>query len=157
MKYAYYCPACKSFWQSESTSEANIQPCGTCGGAPLYTGYSAEYWKSLSQLEKDAVCARLTARAAANASVGGPAQKRVSGSTAWISFLRVLSWFIFISTIAAGGIIAYNASEYGFEGEGFLIVVASIVVAFSIVAGMMVFLGMAEDLRAIRHTFEGKK
>lgn len=152
MKYAYYCPACKSLWQSESTSETNVQPCGTCGGAPLFTGYAVERWKELSQTEKDAVYAKLKEKYNERMAPGGPAGKRGYG---WIKGLRVFSWLSFVGIIIAGIAAAVTVGEEsGSTGIALLIVAGSIVLAFCTVAALMVFLGMAEDLRDVRNSIQ---
>ena len=144
MKYAYYCPACKSFWQSESTDEQHVQPCGTCGGAPLFTGYSVEQWKLLSPAEKEMAINALTQRMSES-----PPQK--SAGVNWIKGLRVLCWCSFAMIILAGIVAAVIiANDTGYAFAPFLVVIGSFVVAFASVAVMMVFLGMAEDLRSIR-------
>lgn len=155
MKYAYYCPACKSFWQSESTSETNVQPCGTCGGAPLFTGYAVERWKALSQAERDAVCARLAEKNKERMAAGASAGNHGYG---WIKGLRVFSWLSFAGIIIAGIAAAVAVGgKSGSTGAALLIVAGSVVIAFCAVAVLMVFLGMAEDLRAVRNTLEKKE
>ena len=154
MKYAYYCPACKSLWQSESTSETNVQPCGTCGGAPLFTGYAVERWKELSQTEKDTVYANLEEKYNDQMAAGGPDGKRGYG---WIKGLRVFSWLSFTGIIIVGIAAAVAAGEKNESiGIALLIVAGSIVLAFCAVAVLMVFLGMAEDLRDVRNTIKKK-
>ena len=148
MKYAYYCPVCNSFWQYGSASAESVQPCATCGAAPLFTGYSVDQWKLLSPAEKEVVINALACRAQTS-------QKEEAAQTAqgfsWTGALRVLSWLSFAGTILIGIVLAiFAADNSDFGAAPFLIVVSSIILAFCSVAVMMVFLGAADDLRAIR-------
>ena len=73
----------------------------------------------------------------------------------WIKGLRVLCWCSFAMIILAGIVAAVIlANDTGYASASFLVVIGSFVFAFASVAVMMVFLGMAEDLRAIRRKLD---
>jgi hypothetical protein len=69
-----------------------------------------------------------------------------SSTNFWISGLRLFAWIVFF-------VIIIVSFVYGrmFDGTiGILIVLAGFIIAFLSIAGIMVYLGMAKDLIAIR-------
>lgn len=69
-----------------------------------------------------------------------------TNSGIWIKGLKAVVWLVFITIIIAG--IAFGVAQGG--GLGFVLFLAFLIGAFLSVAGMMVLLGAAEDIRAIR-------
>ena len=148
MKYAFYCPACKSFWQSESSSEAAVENCLNCGNRPYYTGYTTEAWKELEQSSKDKVCARLESRYSISPEPTLHTQLQKSG---WMKLVQAQGWFVFaILVIFAITIASQIADEQPFLS--FLIVAAAIVLGLFTIAFLMMIVDMAADLRATRHS-----
>jgi hypothetical protein len=151
MKYAFYCPACKSFWQAESSSNAAIENCLNCGNHPYYTGYTAEAWKALDQSSKDEVCARLATRQNIPSE---PTEHPHLQKSVWMRLVRTQGWFIFaIMVIFAITIASQMVDEQPFLS--FLIVAAAIVLGLFTVAFIMMFVDMAVDLRATRRFLTG--
>jgi DNA-directed RNA polymerase subunit RPC12/RpoP len=74
----------------------------------------------------------------------------------WIAGMKILLWIAFIAIVGIGISIAAPFFRYQI-GLGILIVVLSLVVAFMTVAGSMVFLNMAQDIRAIRNKQDSEK
>ena len=68
----------------------------------------------------------------------------------WISGMRAIAWIIFAIIILFGILFAIGE---GFSESfilGFLIFLGSVLVAFLFVAGLMVFLNMAQDVSEIK-------
>lgn len=157
MKYAFYCPACKSFWQSDSSSEYAIENCLKCGNHPYYTGYTAEAWKELDQSSKDEVCANLEARSNTVPESVAPTHLQKS---AWMKLVQTQGWFVFaVLVIFAITVASQFVDEQPFLS--FLIVAGAIVLGLFLLAFTMMFVDMAVDLRATRRsltedTFEKK-
>ena len=148
MKYAFYCPACKSFWQAESSSNGAIENCLNYGNRPYYTGYTAEAWKALDESSKDEVCARLATRLIITSE---PAEHPHLQKSVWMKLVQVQSWFVSIVLIFFAIAIASQIfDEQPFLS--FLIVVAAIVLSLFTVAFLMMFVDMAADLRATRRS-----
>lgn len=72
--------------------------------------------------------------------------QRVSHSTIWISGLRILAWLMFIAIIITGIALGVIIGGDGDAGIGFLIFLASVIVAFLSVAGMMIYLDIASNI-----------
>ncbi len=152
MKYAFYCPTCKSLWQSESNSEITVENCHKCGNRPLYTGNTAEEWKALDKIAQDAACAGLESRVQ---STPEPITHQRSGVSTWMRLIRFQGWLVFIVLIVAAIIFAsQTVDEQPFIG--FLIVSAAIVLGLFLLAFSMMFVDMAADLRAIRNSIPEK-
>ena len=147
MKYAFYCPHCKSFWQSDSKSDATIEPCLNCGKQPIFTGCSAEEWKQLDQAAKTAVCSSLEVYAAESENV---IKSPASGSSIWIHMLRIMSWLSFAGIVIVSIVIAGFQLEQR-PGIAFLIVVGGVIVGLFTIAFIMMLIDMASDLRKIRN------
>ena len=75
-----------------------------------------------------------------------------AGSTSWVVVLRAVAWLIFWGAIVAGLVIGIVVREMGF-----IIFLVSILVAFLSVAWTMIFLDLADDIRAIRNQTEERK
>ena len=76
-----------------------------------------------------------------------------NSASGWISGLNVFSWVAFFAIIIAGLVLAAPFLRYA-PGYGVLIIIGAFLLAFLSVAGTMVFLGMASDLKAIRKNLE---
>ena len=147
MKYAFYCPHCKSFWQSDSKSDVTIEPCLNCGKHPVFTGCSVEEWNQLDQTAKTAVCSSLEVYAAESENaIKTPA----SGSSIWIHMLRIMSWLFFASIVIVSFVVAGMQLDES-PGIAVLIVVGGIIVGLFTIAFIMMFIDMASDIRKIRN------
>ena len=79
-----------------------------------------------------------------------------SSTSGWISGLRFFAWFSLIAIIIIGLIL--GVPFFGYEtGIGFAIILSSIIIGFLSVAGIMVFIDMAEDVKYIRNHILRKK
>jgi len=74
-------------------------------------------------------------------------------SSPWITGMRIIAWITFFAIII-GGIVM--AAIIGNALIGFLIFIGSCIAAFLSVAVIMIFLDMAEDIKAIRNNTEKK-
>jgi len=153
MKYAFYCPACKSAWQSDSDSEITIENCHTCGKHPLYTGYTADEWKALDKTSKDAICTSLESRTQSNMEFKAPTK---SDTSTWMRMIRFQGWLVFFAIIIAA-IVAASLMMEEQPLLSLLIILVAIVVGLFLVAFSMMFVDMAADLRAIRNSTEDKR
>ena len=67
----------------------------------------------------------------------------------WISGMKFFAWFCFLSIIIAGAVISV-------QPENFVILLASVAVAFVSIAGIMIFLDMARDVSEIKNILKNK-
>ena len=77
-------------------------------------------------------------------------------TSGWITGLRFVAWLGFIGIILGGCSIALPFFVLS-PLSGVLIIAASVVLAFISMAGIMVFLDMASDIKAIKNALSGKK
>lgn len=92
------------------------------------------------------------------------AQSNVSNytpsSTVWITGLKVIAWIVFIAIIIGGialGMAISSTYTSGEEAAVFLICFfVSLVIGFATVAGVMVFLNLAQDVHDIKHMLKKK-
>lgn len=80
----------------------------------------------------------------------------LGNSSAWIKGLKTIAWIMFFTIIILGFTIGINLGSETNGGVGFIICFISIVCAFISVAGIMVFLDMAEDIKTIRNELKNK-
>ncbi len=66
----------------------------------------------------------------------------------WIVFMRVILWIIFAGMIIAGVVFGVEVFDYD-EGMGLLYILSGILSAFLVVAGGMIALNNATNLRSI--------
>ena len=149
----YVCPSCKR-WYSQAIHE-KTPVCPNCHRELVetdidYKAFSAmskEDKRSLKQHYLDTHELFMTPIVVADANGGS--------SSSWISGLKVFSWILFFAIIILGWFLAIPYFSYHSHTEyGLLIIVASFLFAFLSVAGTMVFLEMASDLKAIRKALE---
>jgi len=76
-------------------------------------------------------------------------------SSIWIKGMRIFAWIAFIAVIIGGIAISVRFWEDN-AAIGFVIVLGSFIVAFLSVAMIMIFLDMAEDIKAIRNNTQKK-
>lgn len=77
-------------------------------------------------------------------------------SSGWTAGLRIAAWSMFIVIIFAGLIYGVQSFRYS-VGTGFVIIISSAIAAFLCVAGLMVFLELADNIRDIRNQISKKK
>lgn len=77
--------------------------------------------------------------------------------TAWISGLKLSSYLVFIAAFILGIVEWVTFSNYNQGGFGFLLFLICVIVGFFAVAGIMVFLDMAMDIRKIRKNLDMRK
>ncbi|MDO4557190.1 MAG: zinc ribbon domain-containing protein, partial [Lachnospiraceae bacterium] len=75
-------------------------------------------------------------------------------TTIWISGLRIVAYIGFFAVIILGIYQWTEFADYGEGGFGFLIFIVCAIVAFLVVASLMVFLDMANDVNQIRKIIE---
>lgn len=71
-------------------------------------------------------------------------------STFWIMGLRIASYVSFFAVCILGIFLWVQFADYGNGGFGFVIFLLCVVVGFLCVAGIMLFLDMALDIRKLR-------
>ena len=77
----------------------------------------------------------------------GTVRATSDGTTPWTAPLKAILWIIFMLCCLAGLIAFVMAAEDGDTGMGFLILLGAVVGGYFTVAGGMVAIGIAEDLR----------
>ncbi len=82
-----------------------------------------------------------------NSTTHNAKSKHYSSANGWVGVLRIFTTLIFLALILAGVMIAIDT-------ENPLIAVIGIFVAFFTVAGSMIFLGIADDIRKSRALLE---
>ena len=147
----YVCPNCKHWYSHEADEKTAV--CPNCHRELVetdidYKAFSAmskEDKRSLKQHYLDTHELFMTPIVVADANGGS--------SSSWISGLKVFSWVAFFAIIIAGLVLAAPFLRYA-PGYGVLIIIGAFLLAFLSVAGTMVFLGMASDLKAIRKALQ---
>lgn len=82
-------------------------------------------------------------------------ESKDSGSF-WLSSTRFFAYLGMIAIIIMGIVLSVPAFDKGDAGMGILIIIVSIVTAFAISGGFMVFLDMAENVKEIRDKLSKK-
>jgi hypothetical protein len=78
------------------------------------------------------------------------------GRSGWIDLLRVAAWVVLVVMVIASVAFAIMIGGDDDPFIGLLIFVGGVVGSFLSVAGLMVFLDLAEDVRAIRMSFSNQ-
>ena len=148
----YVCPSCKC-WYSQAIHE-KTPVCPNCHHELVETDIDYKAFSVMSKEDKQSLKQHyLDTHELPMTPVADDTEE--SSSSGWISGLKVFSWILFFSIIIAGLFSAMPYFSYSSRKEyGFLIIVVSFFVAFLSVAGTMVSLGMASDLKAIRKALE---
>lgn len=76
-------------------------------------------------------------------------------TSVWISGLRAAAWINFFTIISIGIIIAFTFFN-DYIGIAFLVTIFSILIAFFSVAGIMIFLNIAQHIAEIRNELRSK-
>jgi len=76
---------------------------------------------------------------------------KAASSDVWISGMRIAAWLMFIGIIIAGIVVAVFTRHIGI---GLLIILGSAIVAFFTVAGIMIYLNLADNVLQIRRLLE---
>lgn len=71
----------------------------------------------------------------------------------WVVGLKFIAWLVFFAIIILGIVVAINADEE----VGFLFFLASVPIAFFTVAGIMIYLDIAADIREIKNELLSRK
>ena len=146
VKYVFYCPKCKAFWQSDSSLEGAVENCLSCGARPVFTDYSTDDWKALDKPTQEEVCRTIERRILTDPQV----QYSKSNLTIWMRIIRSLNWLFFSLIVIAAIVVAVLLfKERPFLG--FIIVLGTIIVGLILIASNMLFVDMARDIRAIRN------
>lgn len=149
----YVCPNCKHWYSHEADEKTAV--CPNCHRELVETDIDYKAFSTMSKEDKRSLKQHyldthelfMTPIVVADANGGS--------SSSWISGLKVFSWILFFAIIILGWFLAIPYFSYHSHTEyGLLIIVASFLFAFLSVAGTMVFLGMASDLKAIRKNLE---
>ena len=163
--FVYVCPMC-------GTSLLSYGPCkcSRCRSETIKSSITAEQWNSmndqekiksksavlegwskLSSQEKSAINPAAAASSSANGYTYG--QKESVSSSMWVSVLRGVAWAVIIIGILAsiiGGVTLMSRQGL----LGLVVIILGCAVSVLSVAGIMVFLDMADDLRTIRSLVE---
>ena len=74
----------------------------------------------------------------------------------WIRGMRIFAWIAFFGIIIIGLVISVPFWEDNASHIGFVIIMGSFIAAFLLVAILMIFLEMAEDIKEIRYNTKKK-
>lgn len=153
----YVCPNCKSWYSHEKnmfSPEADRKEsiCPNCQHKLVETDIDYEEFSAMAKEEKQRVKQQYLDTHELPVTPHAEAEDENSAS-GWISGLNVFSWVAFFAIIIAGLVLAAPFLRYA-PGYGVLIIISAFLLAFLSVAGTMVFLGMASDLKAIRKNLE---
>lgn len=153
----YVCPNCKSWYSHEKnmfSPEADRKEsiCPNCQHKLVETDIDYEEFSAMAKEEKQRVKQQYLDTHELSVTPHAEAEDENSAS-GWISGLNVFSWVAFFAIIIAGLVLAAPFLRYA-PGYGVLIIIGAFLLAFLSVAGTMVFLGMASDLKAIRKNLE---
>lgn len=147
----YVCPNCKHWYSHEADEKTAV--CPNCHHELVEADIGYAYFSRMTKEEKaNAKQQYLATHELPMTPYVGNEEEASSG---WISGLKIFSWVSFFAIIIAGLVLSIPYFNYSYsQGYGVLIIIAAFLVAFLSVAGMMVFLGMASDLKAIRKNLE---
>lgn len=153
----YVCPNCKSWYSHEKnmfSPEADRKEsiCPNCQHKLVETDIDYEEFSAMAKEEKQRVKQQYLDTHELPVTPHAEAEDENSAS-GWISGLKIFSWVSFFAIIIAGLVLAAPFLRYA-PGYGVLIIIGAFLLAFLSVAGTMVFLGMASDLKAIRKNLE---
>lgn len=153
----YVCPNCKSWYSHEKnmfSPEADRKEsiCPNCQHKLVETDIDYEEFSAMAKEEKQRVKQQYLDTHELPVTPHAEAEDENSAS-GWVSGLNVFSWVAFFAIIIAGLVLAAPFLRYA-PGYGVLIIIGAFLLAFLSVAGTMVFLGMASDLKAIRKNLE---
>lgn len=153
----YVCPNCKSWYSHEKnmfSPEADRKEsiCPNCQHKLVETDIDYEEFSAMAKEEKQRVKQQYLDTHELPVTPHAKAEDENSAS-GWISGLNVFSWVAFFAIIIAGLVLAAPFLRYA-PGYGVLIIIGAFLLAFLSVAGTMVFLGMASDLKAMRKNLE---
>lgn len=153
----YVCPNCKSWYSHEKnmfSPEADRKEsiCPNCQHKLVETDIDYEEFSAMAKEEKQRVKQQYLDTHELPVTPHAEAEDENSAS-GWISGLKIFSWAAFFAIIIAGLVLAAPFLRYA-PGYGVLIIIGAFLLAFLSVAGTMVFLGMASDLKAIRKNLE---
>ena len=153
----YVCPNCKSWYSHEKnmfSPEADRKEsiCPNCQHKLVETDIDYEEFSAMAKEEKQRVKQQYLDTHELPVTPHAEAEDENSAS-GWISGLKIFSWVSFFAIIIAGLVLAAPFLRYA-SGYGVLIIIGAFLLAFLSVAGTMVFLGMASDLKAIRKNLE---
>ena len=146
----YVCPNCKHWYSHEADEKTPV--CPNCHHELVEADFGYAYFSGMTKEEKANIKQRYLAthELPMTPYVG---EEDDNSSSGWIRGLNVFSWVAFFAIIIAGLVIASPFLREA-PGYGVLIIIVAFLLAFLSVAGTMVFLGMASDLKAIRKNLE---
>lgn len=145
----YVCPNCKHWYSHEADEKTAV--CPNCHHELVEADIGYAYFSRMTKEEKaNSKQQYLATHELPMTPYVGNEEEASSG---WISGLNVFSWVAFFAIIIAGLVLAAPFLRYA-PGYGVLIIIGAFLLAFLSVAGTMVFLGMASDLKAIRKNLE---
>ena len=148
----YVCPNCKHWYSHEADEKTAV--CPNCHHKLVEADIDYAYFSRMTKEEKQRVKQKYLDTHELSVTPHAEAEDENSAS-GWISGLKIFSWVSFFAIIIAGLVLSIPYFNYSYsQGYGVLIIIAAFLVAFLSVAGMMVFLGMASDLKAIRKNLE---
>ena len=82
---------------------------------------------------------------------------RTSATNIWIMGLKFFAWITFAIIVISGMVVCGIVGNVTNVGMGFITFLAFLAVAFLSVSGVMIFLGMAENLEEIKNILSKKK
>lgn len=154
----YVCPNCKHWYSHEKNwsspeTDSKESICPNCQHRLVETDIDYEEFSSMAKEEKQRVKQQYLDTH--ELSMTPRVEDEDSSASGWISGLKFFSWAAFFAIIIAGLVLSVPYFNYSYSrGYGVLIIIGAFLIAFLSVAGMMVFLGMASDLKAIRKNLE---
>lgn len=142
-----FCPKCKTMF---TVSKRNGNPvCPDCKGRLVNTNLSYEEYSSMTDSEKESFENRYYRNDLQKSHKKQKAVIKNKDSDIWISLLETFCAIIIaLCILAALFILGQNIRV------GIIVAIALVLMGFLLVSGIMVFVGMARDLRAIRNEIE---
>ena len=166
VKRAFVCPKCGSWGYATKSWDCTI-----CSVRMVPIPYETEIWTNLPSDQQNGIIRhwiktkewidisdleRMNAVVAETAAEKALLEAENSSSfSGWINFLRVIAYFFLI-----GGMItsfAVGITMIRHSVTGWLVIVLGTLCSFASMAGIMVFLDMAGDIRKIRAMLESEK
>ena len=133
------CPKCGAWYY---VNKKNSGPeCPDCKCFLICTNISSEEFDSLSDEERNSIMKKCFP------SNSNADRRKINDSSFWIVTMEIISAIIIAASIIFGIFVLTSAKYIGVGIIGFVIVVAIGIMA---VSSLMVFIGIAKDVKAIR-------
>lgn len=145
-----FCPKCKTMF---AVSKRNGNPvCPDCKGQLVNTNLSYEEYSSMTDSEKESFENRYYRNNPQESHKKQRTANKNKDSDVWISLLEAFCAIVIaLCILFALFVLGQNIKA------GIVVAIVLTLIGFLLVSGIMVFVGMARDLRAIRNEIENNK